>query len=432
MPAFLVAMALASWMAASPPTEPVRNAFDYAKRGREAYARGDMPAFLQDYAEAARLRPGDVWILYNLARAQARNGRAEAAVATLRRIAAHRVAADLAADTDLDSIRKESGYAEVVGQIAALRRKRIDSGAVPAFTIPQKGLVPEGVAFDPVTQSFFLSSIRQRKVLRIRKNGEISDFVSAARDGLRSAAGIAADPKRRTLWVASQAMPHMRGFRKGDPPASAVFEYDLDSGRLRKEHRPSFAGEAPAFDDLTVAPDGRVYVNDGQSPRIFTLSPEKAALEVFLESDALRGTQGLAVTPDGKTLYASDYSGLVRIDVATRRITPILVPADLALNGIDGLVYADGALVGIQNGISPHRVIRLDLAPDGVTIARSRILEMNHPAFDEPTLGVVVGDRLYFTANSQGERFLDEKHPITPGEMRDAVILMLPLRAEAP
>jgi sugar lactone lactonase YvrE len=428
MPVFLVAMALASWMAASPPTEPVRSAFAYAERGREAYARGDMAAFLRDYEEAARLRPGDVWILYNLARAQARNGRAEAAVATLRRIAAHRVAADLAADTDLDSIRNEPGYAEVVGEIAALRRLRISSGAAPAFTIRQKGLVPEGVAFDPVTQSFFLSSIRERKVLRIRANGETSDFVPAARDGLRAAAGIAADPKRRTLWVASEAMPHMRGFRKDDPPESAVFEYDLDSGKLRKEHRPSFAGKAPAFDDLTVAPDGRVYVNDGQSPRIFTLTPETGNLEVFLESDALRGTQGLAVTPDGKSLYASDYNGLVRIDLATRRIDPISVPPDLALNGIDGLVYADRGLVGIQNGISPHRVIRLDLAPDGVTVARSRILEMNHPAFDEPTLGVVVGDRLYFTANSQGGRFLDEKHPISPGEMRDAIILMLPLK----
>ncbi len=98
------------------------------------------------------------------------------------------------------------------------------------------------------------------------------------------------------------------------------------------------------------------------------------------------------------------------------------------MNGIDGLVYSDGGLVAIQNGIQPHRVIRLDLTPDGLGIARGRILEMNHPDFDEPTLGTVVGGALYFIADSQGQKFLDEKRPIPANEMRDTVILKLPLR----
>jgi hypothetical protein len=56
---------------------------------------------------------------------------------------------------------------------------------------------------------------------------------------------------------------------------------------------------------------------------------------------------------------------------------------------------------------------------------------MNHPDFDEPTLGVVANGALYFTANSQGGRFLDEKHPIAESEMRDAVVLKLPLSPAA-
>ena len=414
------------WLAGAPSAAP--GAFELAQRGREAYARGDMAAFREAYREAARLRPGDVWMLYNLACAEARNGQTRAAVRALENIAAHRAAPDIEADADFDSIRGDEGYRSVAARMAALRRERVDSGATVGFTVAEKGLVPEGVAYDPVTRSFFLSSIRQRRILRIGADGRVSDFVTAARDGLRSAAGMAVDAKRRTLWVASEAMPHMNGFHRGDPPASAVFEYDLDSGRLRREHRPAASGKPPAFDDLTVAPDGRVYVNDGQSPRIFALDPSGGTFEVFLESDALRGTQGLAVTPDGNTLYASDYNGLARIDLRSRRVTPVAVPPDLALNGIDGLVYAEGSLVGIQNGIQPHRVIRLDLARDGVTVTKARILEMNHPAFDEPTLGVVVGGRLYFTADSQGGRFLDEKHPVSPEEMRDAVVLAVPIR----
>jgi hypothetical protein len=115
------------------------------------------------------------------------------------------------------------------------------------------------------------------------------------------------------------------------------------------------------------------------------------------------------------------------VDIATRRVTALRVPPDLSLNGIDGLSLSGASLIAIQNGILPHRVIRLDLAADGVSISRGRILEMNHPDFDEPTLGVVVGGALYFSADSQGQKFLNEKRPITTDEMREALILKLSL-----
>jgi hypothetical protein len=135
----------------------------------------------------------------------------------------------------------------------------------------------------------------------------------------------------------------------------------------------------------------------------------------------------LALSSDGKMLYASDYRGLFAIDLARRRAAPLRVPADLALSGIDGLVRYENSLIAIQNGIAPHRVIRLDLARDGMSIAKARILEMNHPDFDEPTLGVVVDGALYLSADSQGQKYLDEQNPIRPEEARDAIILKLPL-----
>jgi sugar lactone lactonase YvrE len=420
--AVLLLAAAAPLCAADPP----KTAFQLQKEAQEAYARGDWPRFLKDYEQAARLRPGDTAILYNLACGQALNGQTEAALGTLSELAAHRVAVDLDGDADFDSIRKTDGYAKVVARMETARKERITSGAAVAFTIPEKEVAPEGVAYDPVTKAFFVASVRKGKIFRIGPDGRISEFVPAG-SGLRSALGMGVDAKRRALWVASEAIPLMNGAREGDPPQSALFEFDLDTGKLRREHRPPESREPPYFDDLTVGADGRVYVNDGRSPRIYALEPGKAALEVFLETDAMRGTQGLAVTPDGKTLYASDYRGLYRIDVASKRVTPLPVPADLSLAGVDGLAYADGRLVAIQNGISPHRVILLDLAPDGARIARARILEMNHPAFDEPTLGAVVGGVFYFTANNQGHRYYDAKNPPKPGDLQEAVILRVTL-----
>jgi streptogramin lyase len=403
-----------------------KTAFQLQQDAKEAYDRGDKAEFLQDYEQAARLRPGDVWILYNLACAQALNGKTEAALATLDEFVAHRLVADLDGDTDLESIRKTEGYARLLARMGALRKERITSGATVAFTIPEKEVAPEGVAYDPVTKAFFVASVRKGKIVRIGPDGKIADFVPAG-SGLKSALGMGVDAKRRTLWVASEAIPMMNGAREGDPPQSALFEFDLDTARLRKEHRPPESKPPPFFDDLSVGADGRVYVNDGRSPRIYAFDPVRGTLEVFLETDAMRGTQGLAVTPDGRTLYASDYGGLYRIDVASKRVTPLPVPADLTLSGVDGLAYSEGRLVAIQNGVQPHRVIVLDLAPGGAAIARSRILEMNHPAFDEPTLGTVVGGVFYFSANNQGHRYYDVKNPPKPGDLQDAVILKVPL-----
>src|SRR5262245_10284922 len=397
------------------------------KEAREAYDKGDRETFRKNYEELVRRRPGDVYLLYNLACGQALTGQSEAAQRTLAEIAAHRAWSDFDADDDFTAIRQTEGYKKAKASLDAVRTDRVSSGATRAFVIPEKGLVPEGVAYDPKTRSFFVSSIRKRKILRIGPDGKVSEFVSPARDGLLSAAGIRVDPARRTLWVASEALHSMDGYVNDQHVPGAVFEYDVDPGNLRKEHRPpAAAGDPPDFDDLTVAPDGRVYVNDGFHPRIWTISPG-GELSVFVEDEAMGGTQGLALSADGKILYASDYRGLFAIDVASRRVLRLSVPPELALNGIDGLVFSKGRLIAIQNGVRPHRVIRLDLAPDGLALQGGRILEMNHPDFDEPTLGVAVEDTLYFTADSQGQKFLDEKKPVAAEEMREAVILKLPL-----
>ena len=247
-------------------------------------------------------RPGDANLLYNLACGQALTGQTAAAEKTLLQLAALRASSDLDADTDFDAIRQSAGYRAASAKMKALRGDVVSSGAVVAFTIPEKGLVPEGVAYDPKTKSFFLSSIRKREVYRIDASGKATVFVAPRQGGLRSAAGIAVDPRSRSLWVASEAMPHMEGHVKDEPLQSAVFEFDADTGKFRRELKAPALEKPAAFDDVSVGPDGRLWVNDGFNGRIFTLAPGGSALEVFLETGEFRGTQGIAPTPDGKSI----------------------------------------------------------------------------------------------------------------------------------
>ena len=256
-------------------------------------------------------------------------------------------------------------------------------------------------------------------------------FVAPREGGLRTAAGIGVDAKRRSLWVASGAMPHMEGYEKDSPLQSAIFEFDADTGKLRRELRPPATAKAAAFDDLAVAADGRVYVNDGENGRVWTLAPGAGALEVFLETDLFRGTQGLAPTPDGRSLYLSDYSGLYRVDVATKQITRLAVPAEAGAERRGRPRLSGGRLYAIQNGVEPNRIIRVDLGADGATVTGAKISRRtSRPSTSRPSVVVAEG-ALYVVANSQGGKFRNEKTPIAPEAMTDAVILKVPLEPAA-
>jgi hypothetical protein len=74
-------------------------------------------------------------------------------------------------------------------------------------------------------------------------------------------------------------------------------------------------------------------------------------------------------------------------------------------------------IIGIQT-IGTGRVVSAALSPGLDAVTRIDVLESDHPLFDGPTTGAVIGDELYVVANSQ----LWAPHP--PAE---TLILKLPI-----
>ena len=115
------------------------------------------------------------------------------------------------------------------------------------------------------------------------------------------------------------------------------------------------------------------------------------------------------------------------MDLAARTIVPVPAADDVTALGIDGLYLVDGSLIAIQNGIAPHRVVRLRLSEAGDRITGSEVLDRAHPRHEEPTLGVVVGRDLYYVANSQYERFGQDGQVAQPDSLQAPVVLRLRL-----
>jgi hypothetical protein len=250
--------------------------------------------------------------------------------------------------------------------------------------------------------------------------GQIRDFLPSGQDGLLGAAALAVDATRRGLWISTAVVSGMAGFRSEQEGQSLVFEYDLDSGKLRRKLSPPVAGGR--LSDLAVGPGGELAVSDPITGRVYLL--EKGALRVLVDQGPLGSAQGLAFAPDGRLFVADYVQGPARVDVRTGEVRLLDAPGDAAVTGIDGLVWSDGALIGIQNGVEPHRVVRLSL--EGDRVANVQVLERAHARYDEPTLGVVVGGSLFYVANSQYAAVLKDG-TLDEARLREAVILRLPL-----
>lgn len=111
------------------------------------------------------------------------------------------------------------------------------------------------------------------------------------------------------------------------------------------------------------------------------------------------------VARDGRSALVADYAlGLMRVDLTTGAVGRVPTLPGVATYGIDGLYSHGDALIAVQNGWQPHRVVRFELDANG-RVARSTVLAANDPRFSEPTLGAVIGDRFRFIANSQWDRF---------------------------
>lgn len=418
----LMAVVAAPAAAQDDPILGSRVAYQEAVR---AYQHHDVPAFLTHAREAERLRPDHGGVIYTVASAYALSGDTTGALAMLRRFAALGYVADIAADSDLASLRSLAGFAAVRRTLAKNAEPIVRASR--AFTLPERDLLTEGIAYDSVTRAFFVGSVHRRQIFRVSQAGRVSVLVPAA-PGLLAPLGMRVDPARHILWVAATAVPQMEGYDTVEAGRSGIFAFDLRTGALRGRYLIPPDSQAHALGDVILTRAGDVYATDSRGPEIYRVRAGRDSIERFLTSPLLLSAQGMAFDPAERTMFVADYSrGLLRVDLASRAVRPVTADDGLLVLGIDGLYRMGPDLIGIQNGVEPCRVIRLHLGPGGDRVTGTEVLERARPDYSEPTLGVMVGRTLYYIANSQWERFKDDGTILAPDQLRPPLILRLPI-----
>jgi hypothetical protein len=180
--------------------------------------------------------------------------------------------------------------------------------------------------------------------------------------------------------------------------------------------------------DLTIGPDGTVYMTDSAGGGVYALRPGASSLDTIAPPGTFASPQTPVLVPSGRRLIVPDYSrGLASLDLATGAVHWLEKPRDLAANGVDGLYAAWKGLVAIQNGTTPRRVLWLDTDEELSRIRGWRVLEQATPRLGEPTHGVVVGSRFYFIGNSGWDRLDVDQTLVTTRGSTTPVILRLDL-----
>lgn len=323
------------------------------------------------------------------------------------------------------SIASEPVYRELARALA--ERVPVQAADAPiAYRIAERDLIPEGIAYDTRREALLIGSIRKRKIIRVQKDGTVSDFIAPATAGIGEVLGLRVDPERDALWAvaneASQAIP-------ADPPGqSMLYRFALAGGALEASYPIPLDDAAHLLNDLVVARDGHVYVTDSKAGNVMRLRPGAEALEPFIPAGAFLYPNGLALDGAEQALYVADLVGLWRVEVSSgqhRRVSPL---PSASLAGIDGLYWDGAGLVAVQNSFGEPRLVRVVLDAGGVRATAVHVLVSRHPAFDIPTTAALAGPDLFLIANSQ-LRALDEAGNFLPADQLDETAI---LRVRAP
>jgi len=349
--------------------------------------------------EALKQRPNDPALYFYLARFQAEAGNARASVAALEKVAELGSGFLPARDLGFEKVWDDPTFQAVVKRLAA-SLPRLDF-APTAIELEDAELIPEGIAYDGRSQSFFMGSIAKKKIVRIEWGNAVSDFTRAGAN-LDSVLGLAVDSPRRTLYAVSTSALTDEGRKR---PRNAVVAFDIDSGRLlRRTEVP----EAVQLNDVAVARGGRVFASDSASGAIFEI-PAEGPARVVVAANQLRGSNGLAASPDASRLYVAHSTGLAVVDLASGRVQRVANATRENVAAIDGLYEWQGQLLGVQNTTTPGRVILITLSSDGAAVTQVKtLLSHHHNALDEPTTGAVT-DRGFFLLAASGVGHYNDK-----------------------
>lgn len=371
----------------------------YTSEAMQMYKDKNYSKSAELFEKAHSLKPDNTSIIYNLSVTSNLSGNKAKALDLLNKLAKMKLVYHPETDSDFVSIWNDDNFKSVIKKFQENTKPGGETGI--SFKIQESDLITEGIAYYPKTETFYVSSVRKRKILSIDKDGSALDFITSGQDSIWGIFGMAVDTAEGILWVCTSAVPQINNFSSADLGKAGIYKYDIGKKKLLKKYILA-DDKKHLFGDLTLGAHGKVFVSDSKNNTIYVIDPKKDKLEKFFTSDDFVSLQGIAVSKDSTSLFVADYaSGIYKIHISSKKISKLVIPDSICTIGTDGLYCYNGSLIAVQNGISPNRVIRLYLNDSQNSVNGYKIIAANVQPMEDPTLGVIFNNSFHFISNSQ-------------------------------
>lgn len=311
------------------------------------------------------------------------------------------------------------GVAPATGQ-AAQATPPGDAAATTTYDLPGERVFPEGIAYDPAANAFFVGSTDDGTIFRgDLATGEVTVFSPGGTDGRTAVTGLKVDAEGR-LYVAGRT-------------TGTVYIYDTADGSLLAR----FSNEVlPSTDtlinDIAIAPDGAAYITDSFLPTLYRITPKAGAdaaaavsatgdpvgLECFIDFTGSAFTYGVGFNANGIVatqngayllIVQFDTGQLFRVDIATQDVIEVDLGGATVRAG-DGLAL-DGQTLWVVRD-DPGVIVPVTMADDFAS--GSVGAEFADPSFDYPTTMALIGDGTALVVNSQLDMAGGDAAPTLP------------------
>ena len=368
------------------------------REANAAFEAEDFKTAADRLDEAQAARPYSLFLTRNRVLTRILTGRMTEAIAIAQEIADRGLVLETPPNDAFDKMRADPAFSPVAARMAANAEPKGEPRVVAAYA--EVSLLPE--AFSVAKNKTLIGSAR---------TGDIRNAAAKLEPFAKLDGGVF-DIEQRKNAVYVAVNNQLAYERRGDSPRfAAIVELDPRSGTEKARH--SFGPEPSLIGDIEIAKNGRIFASDSLTPRIFSIDREKAtqfggAVTREFTDPRFVNLQGIALDETHERLYVADYlAGLFVIDIKSGKADLIANPADAHLGGIDGLYLYKGDLIGVQNGASPQRIIRIDLDKAGVTAMSLDVLQQALPEWNEPTHGAVASDDFIYIATSNWPAYDD-------------------------
>ena len=350
-----------------------------------------------------------------------------AAFDALRRYASLGLGMDLRASRGLAWLNDSPTFAKLALAHDSNFKPFVASGV--AATLPDSTFWPEGVDYDARTKRYYVASIAHRTIAEVRSDGTTRELIARDRSDLGAVLGVRVDSTRGVLWATTSAVRPSPNYATGDTLAAELLRIRIDDGVIERRWRLAPAVLGHTLGDLAVGENGDVLLTDSSEPVLYRLRADRDSLE-SIRNPLFRSLQGIAPVAGGRIAYVADYShGLLRVDLETKLVTRLDDAPHSTSLGCDGIAWDRGAIIAVQNGVSPARIMRFVLDDRGTRIVRADVLDRNSTVADEPTIGTIVGSAFVYVANSQWEKHDAVGRRVASRALARPVLLAVPLPA---